>query len=75
MDLDYFITPTNEKHYCYLPKPRDKFLVAGDIIDKLEDLEVEISCEILRQLIAWFSEVTNYLVKNHIDLIIEEEDL
>ena len=64
---------TNKQHCCYLPKQRDNFLVALDIIDKLEDLEAEISCEILRQLCTWFSEVSAYLVKNHMDLITEEE--
>lgn len=74
MDLDYFITPTNKQQECFLPKERPKTLVAFDIVDKLKDLEAEFACEILEMLVTYYEEVQDYLVENHIDLLIEEEE-
>ena len=73
MGLHIIKTSTGVNHFCYLPAPRDNFLVAWDIIDKLKEYESETICDILYSLIAWFPEVSGYLVKNHIDLLTEEE--
>lgn len=66
-------TITDKQIHCYLPRPRPLYLVAYDIVDKLADLEGEIVADVLFQLIAQFPEVQQYLVDNHIDILIEEE--
>jgi len=73
--MELITTPTNKQQECYQPIPRPKFLVAYDIIDKLEDLEAEIACQVLKELITNYEEVQTYIVENYIDLITEEEDL
>ena len=68
-----FATITDHKNLCYNPQQRPITLQAFDIIDKCKDLESEIPCEILEQLITHFKEVQEYIVDNYIDLIIEED--
>lgn len=51
-------------------KPRP--LVCFDIVDKLRDLEAEFACQILDELITNYTDVQNYLICNHSDILEEE---
>ena len=73
MDLQYITNPTNKQYTCYLPQPRPTTLVAFDIVDKLKETEVEFACELLEQLIAQFPEVQEFIVKNYINWLMEED--
>lgn len=73
MDLQYITNPTNKQYTCYLPQQRPTTLVAFDIVDKLKETEAEFDCELLEQLIAHFPEVQEFIVKNYINWLIEED--
>lgn len=65
---------TAAKYECKgieLEKPTP--LVAFEIVEKLRDLESEIACEVLDNLITHFIDVQDYIVENYRDLLYEEE--
>lgn len=71
-ELGEFATIT-DKQGAHLPKHRSRTHQAFDVADKLRDLEAEVACQILDELIANFTEVQDYIVENYIHLLTEEE--
>ena len=71
-ELNGFATITDKQNNCFLPQHKPNSLVAFDIVDKLRDFEAEIACTVLDELITYFPEVQDYLVNNHIDILVEE---
>jgi len=72
-DISGFAVVTNKQYNCFRPVERPQVLKAFDISDKLKDLEAEVACEVLDQLITHFPEVQEFLVENYIDLLTEED--